>query len=44
MDSFYAFNELRAFVLGFGRNYNLAHKNDSGLTYMPEGMEDRAYF
>lgn len=30
--------------MGFGRGYNMADKEDSGLQYMPEGMEDRNYF
>lgn len=29
---------------GYGRGYNLAHKDQSGLTYLPEGWEDREYF
>lgn len=30
--------------IGCGKGYNLSHKDVSGLTYMPEGMEDRNYF
>lgn len=30
--------------LGCGKGYNISHKDESGLTYMPEGMEDRNYF
>lgn len=30
--------------LGHGTGYNTRHKDESGLTYMPEGMEDINYF
>ncbi|CAG9784259.1 unnamed protein product [Diatraea saccharalis] len=30
--------------LGFGNGYNMLHKDDSGLTYMPEGMENYDFF
>lgn len=30
--------------IGCGKGYNLLHKDISGLTYMPEGLEDRNYF
>lgn len=30
--------------LGCGKGYNLSHKDVSGLTYMPEGMENKTYF
>ncbi|XP_053679187.1 ATPase WRNIP1-like [Anopheles nili] len=30
--------------LNYGTGYNLLHKDESGLTYMPEGMEDERYF
>lgn len=30
--------------LGYSAGYNLEHKDVSGLTYMPEGMEDVHYF
>ncbi|XP_030031502.1 ATPase WRNIP1 isoform X2 [Manduca sexta] len=30
--------------LNYGKGYNLMHKNESGLTYMPEGMEDVTFF
>lgn len=30
--------------IGYGKGYNLLHKDSSGLTYMPEGLEDRNYF
>uniref|UniRef100_A0A182N2G0 UBZ4-type domain-containing protein n=1 Tax=Anopheles dirus TaxID=7168 RepID=A0A182N2G0_9DIPT len=30
--------------LQYGAGYNLLHKDESGLTYMPEGMEDEHYF
>lgn len=30
--------------LSYGKGYNMRHKDDSGLEYMPEGMEDRNYF
>lgn len=28
----------------YGRGYNMRQKDESGLHYMPEGMEDREYF
>lgn len=30
--------------MGCGKGYNMRHKDESGLQYMPEGMEDRNYF
>ncbi|XP_077296359.1 ATPase WRNIP1-like isoform X2 [Arctopsyche grandis] len=30
--------------LGYGRGYNTAHKNKSGLQYMPDGMESVVFF
>lgn len=30
--------------LGYAKGYNLLHKDESGLNYMPEGMEHRHYF
>lgn len=30
--------------LGYGKGYNMRHKDESGLTYMPEGMEDTSFF
>ncbi|ETN58327.1 werner helicase interacting protein [Anopheles darlingi] len=30
--------------LNYGNGYNLMHKDESGLTYMPEGLEDLRYF
>lgn len=30
--------------LNYKKGYNMLHKDISGLTYMPEGMEDRDYF
>uniref|UniRef100_A0A182Q8F0 AAA+ ATPase domain-containing protein n=1 Tax=Anopheles farauti TaxID=69004 RepID=A0A182Q8F0_9DIPT len=30
--------------LHYGTGYNLLHKDESGLTYMPEGLEDENYF
>ncbi|XP_063358316.1 ATPase WRNIP1-like [Cydia amplana] len=30
--------------IGYGKGYNLLHKDESGLTYMPEGMEDVDFF
>ncbi|XP_047987017.1 ATPase WRNIP1-like isoform X2 [Leguminivora glycinivorella] len=30
--------------IGYGKGYNLRHKDESGLTYMPEGMEDVDFF
>lgn len=30
--------------LNYGKGYNMAQKDESGLEYMPEGMEDRDYF
>lgn len=30
--------------IGCGKGYNVRHKDESGLTYMPEGMEERNYF
>ncbi|XP_055694328.1 ATPase WRNIP1-like [Lutzomyia longipalpis] len=30
--------------MGCAKGYNMRHKDDSGLQYMPEGMEDRDYF
>lgn len=30
--------------MGCGKGYNLNHKDVSGLTYMPEGMEEKQYF
>lgn len=30
--------------LGYGAGYNMREKHQSGLEYMPEGMEDRNYF
>ncbi|XP_026757418.2 ATPase WRNIP1-like isoform X1 [Galleria mellonella] len=30
--------------MGYGSGYNLLHKNESGLEYMPEGMEDVNFF
>ncbi|XP_075992533.1 ATPase WRNIP1-like [Anticarsia gemmatalis] len=30
--------------IGYGKGYNLSHKDESGLSYMPEGLEDCDYF
>ncbi|GAB0095744.1 Winged helix-like DNA-binding domain superfamily [Sergentomyia squamirostris] len=30
--------------MGCAKGYNMRHKDESGLQYMPEGMEDRNYF
>lgn len=30
--------------LEYGKGYNLLHKDQSGLQYMPEGMENQEYF
>ncbi|KAJ8729280.1 hypothetical protein PYW08_000861 [Mythimna loreyi] len=30
--------------LGYGSGYNMLHKDQSGLSYMPEGMEDIDFF
>ncbi|XP_026286202.2 ATPase WRNIP1 [Frankliniella occidentalis] len=30
--------------LGWGKNYNMRHKDISGLTYMPEGLENVNFF
>ncbi|XP_063529375.1 ATPase WRNIP1-like isoform X2 [Cydia strobilella] len=30
--------------IGYGKGYNLLHKDESGLTYMPGGMEDVDFF
>lgn len=30
--------------LGYGREYNLLHKDDSGLTYLPEELEHQNFF
>ncbi|XP_059060390.1 ATPase WRNIP1-like isoform X2 [Achroia grisella] len=30
--------------IGYGKGYNLLHKNESGLEYMPEGMEHVNFF
>ncbi|XP_026468228.1 ATPase WRNIP1-like [Ctenocephalides felis] len=30
--------------LGYGKGYNMRHKDESNLTYMPEGMENVSYF
>lgn len=30
--------------IGYGAGYNLSHKDESGLSYMPEGMEDCDFF
>ncbi|RVE48811.1 hypothetical protein evm_006585 [Chilo suppressalis] len=30
--------------LGFGSGYNMLHKDESGLSYMPQGMEDYDFF
>lgn len=30
--------------LGYGKGYNMFHKDKSGLSYMPEGMEDSDFF
>ncbi|XP_053601347.1 ATPase WRNIP1-like isoform X1 [Plodia interpunctella] len=30
--------------IGYGRGYNLRHKDESGLVYMPEGMEHVDFF
>lgn len=29
---------------GYGAGYNMSHKDESGLTYMPEGFEDQDFF
>lgn len=29
---------------GYYRNYNMAHKDVSGLNYMPEGLENVSFF
>ncbi|XP_046588080.1 ATPase WRNIP1 [Neodiprion lecontei] len=31
-------------LLGNGKGYNMLHKDDSGLNYMPQGMEDVNFF
>lgn len=30
--------------LGYAKGYNTLNKDESGLVYMPEGLEDRNYF
>lgn len=30
--------------LDYGKGYNLLHKDESGLQYLPDGMEDSDYF
>lgn len=30
--------------LNYGRGYNTLHKDESGLSYLPEGMEDADFF
>ncbi|KAJ0181997.1 hypothetical protein K1T71_002719 [Dendrolimus kikuchii] len=30
--------------LGYGKGYNISHRDDSGLTYLPEGLEDHNFF
>ncbi|XP_068621582.1 ATPase WRNIP1-like isoform X2 [Battus philenor] len=30
--------------IGYGKGYNLLHKNESGINYMPEGMENVNFF
>lgn len=30
--------------LGYARGYNMKHKDESGLTYMPEGLENVSFF
>ncbi|VVD02360.1 unnamed protein product [Leptidea sinapis] len=30
--------------LGYGKGYNTQHKNESGLTYMPQGLENTNFF
>ncbi|KYN01761.1 PREDICTED: ATPase WRNIP1-like [Cyphomyrmex costatus] len=30
--------------LGYGKGYNMMHKNESGLSYLPEGLEDLNFF
>lgn len=30
--------------LNYGQGYNMRQKDQSGLNYMPEGMEDRDFF
>ncbi|VVD02361.1 unnamed protein product [Leptidea sinapis] len=30
--------------IGYGKGYNTQHKNESGLTYMPQGLENTNFF
>ena len=32
------------FVTGYGKGYNMSHKDESNLTYMPGGMENVDFF
>lgn len=29
---------------GYGAGYNMLHKNESGLNYLPDGLEDKDFF
>jgi hypothetical protein len=31
---------VNGYILGFGEGYNMMHKNDSGLSYLPEGLKN----
>lgn len=32
------------FILGYGRGYNMKDKDESGLNYLPEGLERVNFF
>lgn len=32
------------FILGYSKGYNMKHKNESGLNYLPEGLENVNFF
>jgi len=31
-------------ILGYGKGYNMMNKDESGLSYLPEGLEDLDFF
>lgn len=37
-------HNMNSIFTGYGAGYNLSHKDESGLTYLPEGMEDQDFF
>lgn len=38
----YLINEI--IISEYGKGYNMMHKNESGLNYLPEGLEDLNFF